>query len=470
MAVHDVDQKILARLSVETASTEPDVSKCLYQLLGLSVMLTKRLRRARRLRKLDSSRDTKSLAMYQRIIWLSRDGLSITEWILPKVSTGQYGIQLRIFAAKLRASFYHIFALFHNQPPVTNMSPTLYALQPMPEGGPKFSPPHPRGGNGPDRPNSSSRRLHSRAAMLRDTIPSMTSEASYITNPYARGEGTDGDGSITPPPGLPQPSAFILPSINFLPLASSSFKSALDLASELLPGSAPLRLTIALEYCAFLWDCLHDHDASRRLASKTIREVYREQAGMEDSEFEDAADLVGTLGRMMRRKSNEATPRIGAPSPGNPGRGGFITPQLQQQQTPSPQTLAAQEADASTNRTLGSPTRNPGRLTPSPPSPSPSPSVRNRISRKAVGTGVSPSRLRSSSSAQSIPRKPVPIRKSPPRSPGREAGYSQTQTPTRTTGSTLVPSPAQTPSAERPGRSPNYRGESPETLRPLKSI
>lgn len=317
--------------------------------------------------------------MYQRIIWLSRDGLAITEYILPTVSTGQYGLHLRIFAAKLRASFYHIFALFHNQPPVTHMSPTPYAMQGTPV---KISPPHARGNNSHDRSASGSRRLHSRGAMLRDTIPSMTSEASYITNPYARGEGTGGDGNMTPPPGLPQPSAFLLPQINFLPLASSSFKAALELASDLLPGSAPLRLTIALEYCAFLWDCMHDHDASRRLASKTIREVYREQAGMDDAEFEDAADLVGTLGRMMRRKSNEATPRIGAPSPGNPGRGGFVSPHQGAAELP------AEPASA-----------------------------------KAVSAGPSqgpsPRALRTSSSSKSVPRKPLPATKSPPASPSR---------------------------------------------------
>lgn len=446
MAVHDVDQKILAHLSVEVALTEPQISQCLYQLLGLSVMLTKRLRRARRLRKLDSSRDTKSLAMYQRIIWLSRDGLSITEYLLPKVSTGQYGIQLRIFAAKLRASFYHIFALFHNQPPVTHMSPTSYALQPIPGAPIKISPPHVRSGNGNDRPGSSSRRLHSRGAMLRDTIPSMTSEASYITNPYARGEGIGGDGSITPPPGLPQPSAFLLPQINFLPLASSSFKSALDLASDLLPGSAPLRLTIALEYCAFLWDCMHDHDASRRLASKTIREVYREQAGMDDAEFEDAADLVGTLGRMMRRKSNEPTPRIGAPSPGNPGRGGFMSPQ--QQPTPDatkPEQLAELPGESA---------RSAGNQTPSPPSPSPS---QTRVPRKAVGS-PSPSRLRATSSTRSIPRKPLPNTKSPPESPSRRS---------RRTGA--AESSAQRSTGQRQRNIPEVVGSSPETLRPNRS-
>jgi hypothetical protein len=36
---------------------------------------------------------------------------------------------------------------------------------------------------------------------------------------------------------------------------------------------------------------------------------------MDDTEFEDAAELVGILGRMMKRKSWEGTPRVGMSSP-----------------------------------------------------------------------------------------------------------------------------------------------------------
>lgn len=327
MAVHDVDQKLLGRLAQEVKYANSALSGALFQVLGLSVLLTKRLQRARRLRRLDPSRDTKSLELYHRIIWMSREGLAITELILPHVDSGQYGITLRIFAAKLRASFYHVFALFHNTPPVTqrpltssgyaqqqSLSPNAVA-QAATGAQLKVSPPR---GAGKDDSHLSVRQ---RATALRDTIPSMTSEASYITNPYAR------DSPIPPPPGLINRSTFILPSVDFVPMATVSFKNALEIAVSFLPGSSPLRLTIALEYCAFLWDCVQDHEESRRLASKTIREVYREQAGMDDQEFEDAADLVGTLGRMMRRKSNDPSPRIGAPSPTNPVRAGMTSSQ-----------------------------------------------------------------------------------------------------------------------------------------------
>ena len=53
--------------------------------------------------------------------------------------------------------------------------------------------------------------------------------------------------------------------------------------------------------CAFLYDCLHEREESRQLAKDTISEVYNAKEGMDDDMFEDAAELVGILGRMMKR-------------------------------------------------------------------------------------------------------------------------------------------------------------------------
>ena len=55
------------------------------------------------------------------------------------------------------------------------------------------------------------------------------------------------------------------------------------------------------EYSAYLYDCLHDGDGSRRIAQVAIKDVYNAQEGMDDDMFEDAAELVGILGKMMKR-------------------------------------------------------------------------------------------------------------------------------------------------------------------------
>jgi hypothetical protein len=320
MASLDFDQKFLGRIAKQTADTNPFLSDALFQILGLSVLLARRLIRARKLRKLDTSRDTPSLAAYQHILWMSREGLSILElYVLPYAQDNQHGPECRVLSVKLRASFYHIFCLFHNQPPVTTSNMTSTDMRPLPLS--------PRGGNGArkaDPPGLSppSKRVGKQPS-LRDPIDSIVSETSFVTNPYSAG-GPVGTPSPAPPinapPGLnpvpiPQPSSFILPPLNFIPLASGYFATATSYATQFLHGSHPLRLSCALEHSAFLWDCVHDHDGSRRVARRAIKDVYRAQEAMDDTEFEDAAELVGILGRMMKRKSWEGTPRVGVSSP-----------------------------------------------------------------------------------------------------------------------------------------------------------
>ncbi|KAF1984810.1 14-3-3 protein, partial [Aulographum hederae CBS 113979] len=319
MATSDIDQKTLGRLAYSTSAVAPLLSSNLYRLLGLSVLLSKRLLRARKLRKLDTSRDTKSLQLYHHILWLSREGLQMLEtYILPYTTTHDRHPELKVLSAKLRASFYHIFCLFHNQPPISQS--TIPAHPPPTFGVPLSAEPYlvpkpltPR----PGKPHVS-RSGKERAAVLRDTIPSMTSEASYITNPYATG-GPVGTPSPAPPPGFaplppqpPDPGNSIIPAQNFLPATSAYFLHASNLASNLLPGSHPLRLSVMLEYSMFLWDCLLEAETSRTLAKKAIRDCKRAGEGLSEESFEDARDLVGSLGRVMRRKSWESTPRVGA--------------------------------------------------------------------------------------------------------------------------------------------------------------
>jgi len=81
----------------------------------------------------------------------------------------------------------------------------------------------------------------------------------------------------------------------------AAFQEANDLAERLLWGSHPLRLSVKTEFSAFLYDCVKDADRSRRLAKNTIAEVYNATEGMDDEMFEDAAELVGTLGKFMKR-------------------------------------------------------------------------------------------------------------------------------------------------------------------------
>jgi len=323
MASSDVDQKYLGRIARQTQLSNGLVSQSLFQILGISTLLARRLFRARRLRKLDTTRDTRSLQLYHHIIWLSREGLSLLEvCVLPYTLDGSQGPECQVLSAKLRASFMHIFCLFANNPPITQASVPVVPTTTTP------TPLSPRQDNGQRRDRSGStasqadrtpkRNSRGRDPTLREPVASMTSDASFLTNPYAGiPPGTTPPPGMGVPPGLtrieiPAPSAFLVPAINFVPLTTEHFNAASRLAATVLPSAHPLRLSVAIEHAAFLWDCVHDHEASRQLARRAIRELrHAEDEGVTDEMFEDAAEMVGVLGRIMRRRSWEGTPRSG---------------------------------------------------------------------------------------------------------------------------------------------------------------
>lgn len=344
MAITQIEEKILGRLARQTEKDNPLLAASLYQVLGLSILLSQKLYRAKKLRKLDITRDTKSLQLYHQIIWLAREGLSITEvYILPYCEHGEQGAECQVMASKLRASLYHVFCLFHNHPPVNgtrrwssssgsppssnNRSPKQNSSQ---SGRPSSkSPGNSKGSNG-------ARRRRSSKGGLRDPIPSMTSETSYITNPYASPLSPPPSETLPPlppeatrtpsrPPGLkpikiPSPQAaasFLLPPLNFVPMAREHFETTQHLATTLLQPAHALRLAVTLEHAAFLWDCQKEHQQSRALAARTIKEVYASSEGLDDDEFADAAAIVQALGGIVKRGSNESSPKNNSNGNGN---------------------------------------------------------------------------------------------------------------------------------------------------------
>ena len=446
MATHDVDQKLLGRLARQKQRSMPDVYNALCQLLGLSVQLAKRLIRARQLRKLDTSRETQSPTLYQHILWLSREGLSIVDTrVLERqkrpTSPQELGIELYIFALKLRASFFHVFCLFHNNPTINSLKPTAYS---PPRNG--RTPLSPTNGNG--RVPSSSKRASAsapepqlpssreRRETLRETIPSLVSEASYITNPYAE---------ITPPPGIkgktaiPNSSAFLLPSVDFRPQTTVAFNQVANLAQGHLSIFHPLRLSIILEQSAFYWDCLHDYSESRSIARRALREIRRQpDPPMDNATFRDVATLTGTLGRMTARQSVDETP---LPTENS---------QYMRAPTMADPTQATRRERHSDPRRQSQPSRPPAAPNPQvathEPTPSPSP---HRVKRKPVGS--------SSNSGQ--------IREAPGINPILPYPNIPTPKPTPKRSATRSPSPRGSPqkSARRSkgSRSPSPRASPP---------
>ncbi|KAK0758722.1 hypothetical protein N5P37_009121 [Trichoderma harzianum] len=255
MASSEVDQKYLGRMARSVENDNTILSSTLYKILGLSLRLSDKLVEVKKQHKPDSTLHENIM----RILWLAREGLKmLQEYVIPFVSNC---VELKVLAYKLRASFYHIFVLFRNQPRVSNM--------------PGWDP---------------------------DAVPTGQVADDYQHAIHHSLEG----GPVGPPPGFEAPVSalslsFLLPAKDYLPTANQYFEEAAELADKLLWGSHSLRLSVKTEYAAFLYECVHDANGSRSLARTTINEVYEATEGMDDDMFRDACELVTVLGKMMRR-------------------------------------------------------------------------------------------------------------------------------------------------------------------------
>lgn len=275
MASSEVDQKFLGKLAKAVENDNPLLAQILFKILGLSLNLSSQLVTARKQRRQDAGQQGPDLDLVFHIIWLAREGLMLLEqYVLPMV--GNY-VELKVLAYKLRASFLHIFVLFHNTPPVSTMAvgtPENHASSTVP-----VLPPN-RGDKG--------------KGIARDDEDDVQS----LEPP----RGMEG-GPVGPPPGfgLEPPTAFLLKPGDYLPKAHEYFRYAVDLAEKLLWGSHSLRLSVKTEYAAFLYECVHDAEGSRKLANATIAEVYNATEGVDDDMFTDACELVAVLTKMGKR-------------------------------------------------------------------------------------------------------------------------------------------------------------------------
>ncbi|RFU33935.1 hypothetical protein B7463_g2411, partial [Scytalidium lignicola] len=303
MASAEVDMKFLGQFAENIQQDHPFLAKTLFQILGNLVMLSEKVIRARKLRRLDTTRDTKSVDLYCRIIWYAREGLKLLEeYVLPMVAN--YG-ELKVVSYKLRASYYHLYVLFHNSPAISLKQPSQVTTPP--------------GLTSPRAKVDKGKGVDRGSPKIEEIRPSSVQP----THPLEGGPvgGSTSGPEIAPPPPIFAPN-FLVPAADYRPLTLTYFQEASALAERLLWGSHPLRLSVKVEYAAFLYDCLHDRERSRQLAKATIAEVYNATEGMDDEMFQDAAELVGILGRMMKRglgsgSGSGSTPRVGAP--GTPG-------------------------------------------------------------------------------------------------------------------------------------------------------
>lgn len=303
MASSEVDLKFLVRFAHNIQEEHPVLAQKLFQVEGNLVMLSPYVIKARKMRRLDATRDTRSVDLYCRIIWYAREGLVLLEqWILPLV--GKF-TELKVICHKLRASYYHLYVLFHNTPTVSlKSSPQVHTPPGL------ISPRAAKDRKGKNVDRDSPGDLF-RPMSIQPTPPPL--------------EGGPVGGPATAPIPPEYTANFLVKADDYRPIALQSFQEASDLADKHCWGSHPLRLSLRVEFTAFYYDCLHERDRSRQMAKATIAEVYNAQEGMDDDMFEDAAELVGILGRMMKRGLGSGPSATGS-GPGNSSQTGMDNP------------------------------------------------------------------------------------------------------------------------------------------------
>ncbi|KAK4137905.1 14-3-3 protein [Trichocladium antarcticum] len=285
MASSEVDQKFLGKLAKTVEHDNPLLASVLFRILGLSINLSGQLLKARKNRRQDAAQVASWLDLAYHIVWLSREGLVLLQqYVLPMV--GNY-VELKVLAYKLRASFYHIFVLFHNTPPVAHTA------------------------------------INTPESQATSTVPGLpptrVDKGKGVARDDQGGHAPPG-GSVGPPPGFgpAPPTAFLMKPGDYLPEAHQYFREAVHLADELLWGSHSLRLSVKAEYAAFLYECVHDAEGSRQVAKETVAEVYDATEGIDNDMFNDACELVTVLGKMMKRGLGSSTTlrsKAQAPSP-----------------------------------------------------------------------------------------------------------------------------------------------------------
>ena len=261
MVGSEVDHKYLGRFAKSTVALNSVLSAGLYKLLGLSTLLSRKLLRARKQRKLDPTRPTKSLDLYRHILWMAREGLSILRNdVLPELAnhlppsssagtaTGAVGArsayaflnELHVLALKMHASFLHILVLFDH----------TYQTKPPP-------------------PPSS-------ASASAQAAPSTTAQAQTPTTAAIQTKAA----KVTPALAA---FAHMAPTID-------AFNRADVMANRLLPSSHPLRLSVKVEFAAFTYDCTRDYETSRRIAKTAVEEALSSLDPVDDESFEDAME------------------------------------------------------------------------------------------------------------------------------------------------------------------------------------
>jgi hypothetical protein len=307
MAITLVDRKVLAHLINYYVSDNKTVVETLRTVLGISVMLEQKLVKARRLRLFDITRETRSLDLYQELLFLAKEGLALTEvHIAPYCGDSADGVY-QVMALKLRASFHHVFCLYHNTPPIRllrlkdKQEPTFVGTYYM------------------------ASRKDQTFKLSASPLPSVK---SFVTNPYAANGHAPAvmphvPDNVAPqitlqpltaparPPGLEMTnsiyydppvsaSTFLMPPLDYTPETKKLFEQAARSAEKHLHPAHPLVLSLALERATFLIDCLSDYEKSLKVVKKAAKAAWTNR-NTKHATWNDAMNMMSEMSEILIR-------------------------------------------------------------------------------------------------------------------------------------------------------------------------
>lgn len=237
MATSEIDQTFLGVYATATRHDYNELSRVLYKVLGLSIMLSASLKSVRRLRSRQSTNRNKFSRLYERILWLSHEGLILVQqYVIPMV---QHYLELWVLAHKMQATFFHIFVLLHDRPLFTER---------------------------------------------------IISQRSNDDTAHTGAFGTKEDFV----------SASLIPStVDFTPIATESFKQVNFLCEKYLPWFHPIRLSTTLSFATYAYECLQDGEACKLIAKKAIEESYHSVDKMNVESWERSSRLIQILRKMI---------------------------------------------------------------------------------------------------------------------------------------------------------------------------
>ena len=307
MAITRVDRKVLAHLINYYVSDNRILVDTLRTVLGLSVMLEQKLSQARRLRQFDKIREARSLDLYQQILFLAKEGLALTEvHIAPHCGENAEGIH-QVMALKLRASFHHIFCLYHNTPPVRLLRPnekkqlSIFSINYMASRKSQefnlSASPNPSAKSFVTNPYAANGQAPPVSAHEPDKVSPKITLQSHAAPTRPPGLGMNATKFYEPPVSA---STFLMPPLDYTPETKRLFERAAAFAENFLHPAHPLVLSLALERATFLIDCLSDYEKSLKVVKKAARAAWLAR-DPRHATWEDAMNIMREMSEILIR-------------------------------------------------------------------------------------------------------------------------------------------------------------------------